>query len=146
MKKLVQLSLILVFAFFALHAYSQVSIDVSKKKYSSWEEAMKNPESVTHLDLSLQQLKELPKEIALFKNLEVLDLSFNHLTDLPAELKELKKLKILDLSGCRRMRQLPAVVKEMNWLEEIRIIDIPEWSDAKKAALAKELAPVKVVY
>lgn len=126
--------------------YSQVTINTSYKKFTSIEEAMKNPDQVKHLDLSLQQLKVLPPEVLQLKNLEYLDLSFNHITDLPAELSSLPNLKVLDLSGCRRLKTLPPVVKNLPALQELRIIDIPEWPEAKKVAIQKELPKVRVIY
>jgi Leucine-rich repeat (LRR) protein len=132
--------LILFILSFSLCAFSQTF-----KVYSYWDEAMKEPEKVQHLDLALKQLKELPADIEKFVNLEILELSFNHLTDLPAELAKLQKLRILDLSGCRRMKNIPAVVKEIPNLKELKILEIPEWSAAKKEAIIKEFPNLKVV-
>lgn len=115
------------------------------KVYSYWDEAMKEPEKVQHLDLSLKQLKALLPEVEKFVNLEILELSYNHITDLPAELANLKKLRVLDLSGCRRMKNLPEVIKSMPALQELRLVEIPEWSQAKKEAIAKEFPHLKVV-
>ncbi len=115
------------------------------KVYSYWDEAMKEPEKVQHLDLALKQLKELPADIEKFVNLEILELSFNHLTDLPVELAKLEKLRVLDISGCRRMKNVPSVVKNIPNLKELKILEIPEWSTAKKEAIVKEFPNLKVV-
>ncbi|CAG0981064.1 hypothetical protein FLAV_01772 [Flavobacteriales bacterium] len=126
--------------FISISAFSQTF-----KVYSYWDEAMKEPEKVQHLDLSLKQLKTLPAEIEKFVNLEILELSFNHLTDLPAELAKLQKLRVLDLSGCRRMKNIPPVVKEIPNLKELKILEIPEWNTAKIEAIVKEYSHLKVI-
>jgi Leucine-rich repeat (LRR) protein len=58
--------------------------------FRSLEEALQTPLKVYKLDLSRNQLKTLPKEIAELKNLQCLDLRENPISD-----KEKKKIRKL---------------------------------------------------
>ena len=61
-------------------------------------------------------IREIPKEIANLKNLEVLDLFLNYIEKLPKEILELKKLKVLSLSENPNFSDIETVGK-MKWLE-----------------------------
>lgn len=112
------------------------------KTYYSLEEALKEPESVTVLDIAMQdpKLTEVPAEIGLLVNLECLDLSFNRIGTLPEEFKNLKNLKVLVLAGNRYMASFPEVLKELPQLTKVDFTDIPEWSK-EKCEMAKEALP-----
>lgn len=66
--------------------------------YLDLEEAVKHPEMVIRLELRKKKLKEFPKEIFMFKNLQYLDLSRNQLTELPDSIYKLTQLQYLDVS------------------------------------------------
>ena len=71
----------------------------SSKVYKSLKKALKTPTTIQYLDLSNQNLAEIPKEIGLLTNLKRLDISQNQLVSLPHEftnLKNLEELKIGD--------------------------------------------------
>jgi len=63
----------------------------------------------TKLDLSRNQLSELPTEITQLANLNTLDLSENQLSELPTEITQLANLNTLDLSG-NQLSELPAEI------------------------------------
>ena len=109
-------------------------------------EALKTPETVKCLDLSMQKLKVLPADVMKFKNLECLDLSFNIFSTLPDSLVKLTKLKYLNLDGTRYMAKMPAVLAKMPSLKRVDIKDHPEWSAATKDAATKLLTGVNVVH
>lgn len=67
--------------------------------YRNLQEALKNPSQVCDLDLSQQNLTELPKEVLQFSNLRSLYLNFNKLTHLSSDLTKLKNLQLIDLTG-----------------------------------------------
>lgn len=67
--------------------------------YRDLQEALKNPLQVCYLDLSRQNLTELPEEILRFINLRSLYLNFNKITTLPEEIRNLKNLTLIDLTG-----------------------------------------------
>lgn len=67
------------------------------KIYYSLDNALLNSQKVYKLDLSNQQIKELPNEIKTLENLTELILRSNELSDLPKTIKNLKNLKLLDL-------------------------------------------------
>ncbi|MFI5150678.1 MAG: leucine-rich repeat domain-containing protein [Bacteroidia bacterium] len=60
--------------------------------------AMQNPDQVIKLVLRKQKLKEVPKEIARFKNLQYLDLSKNSIKELPEFLGDLNSLQFFAAS------------------------------------------------
>jgi len=101
---------------------SQITIDSTKKEYTSLEEALKNPEKVYNLNLSNQNVS-IPKEAwAKFINLETLSFKNDHLKVIPQEIGYLKNLKSLDLSG-NDFISLPKSFKELSNLEELYLND-----------------------
>ncbi len=67
--------------------------------YKTLENALKQKECVTCLDLSKKRLKEIPSEIYQFPNLEKLNLSRNKIKHIPDTLSLLAHLHYLDLSS-----------------------------------------------
>ena len=78
--------------------------------------------NLTTLDLSYNQLNELPAEIAELTNLTTLDLSYNQLNELPAEISQLTNLTTLYLSG-NQLNELPA---EISQLTNLTTLDLGE--------------------
>lgn len=113
---------------------------------NSMEEAMKAPETVKCLDLSMQKLKVVPADVMKLSNLECLDLSFNIFSTLPDSLVKLTKLKYINLDGTRYMPKLPNVLAKMPSLKRVDVKDHPEWSAATKEAATKLLPGVNVVH
>ena len=68
-------------------------------RYTDLDQALANPEDVTELDLSKQNLESLPTEIGKMKNLVSLNLSGNKLIVLPDEIRQLSNLKSLSLTA-----------------------------------------------
>lgn len=103
-----------------------VNIDslFASANYYDLNKALKQPEKVYYLDLSMQKLDSLPDSIHIFKNLESLDLSFNRLDSLPSSITQLEKLKFLNLSGCYELESLPEDLKKLKSLEELHIQDM----------------------
>lgn len=74
-------------------------ICTNEKVYKILEEAVKDPDNVCYLDLSNNNLTQLPGEVLKLKNLTSLYLNFNHLDSLPPEIAKLPNLTSLDLTG-----------------------------------------------
>ncbi|MBL4753160.1 MAG: caspase family protein [Flavobacteriales bacterium] len=89
-----------------------------QKRCTSWSCAMEDPASVTILDLSMKNLKELSPEIGLFVNLKRLDLTKNRITSLPPEIGNLKHLEALDISF-NKIQSLPPEIGKCTNLREI---------------------------
>lgn len=70
------------------------------------------------LDLSGNQIADLPPDIAKLTRLEVLHLKGNRLTTVPAELKTLDKLRVLDLND-NEIRSLPKELSELRKLHTL---------------------------
>jgi leucine-rich repeat protein SHOC2 len=90
------------------------------KRYASLSEALQNPDEVRVLDLSNQNLNEIPAEIAKLKKLQLLELQNNKIEYIPKEIGELKYLQYLYLSK-NRIVTLPA---EIGKLEYLSVLDL----------------------
>ena len=62
--------------------------------------------NLTKLVLSRNGISKIPKEIATLKKLEVLDLTYNNLTEIPAPVFKLPKLRVLSV-GHNKLRKFP---------------------------------------
>ncbi|PAV12530.1 hypothetical protein ASJ81_05925 [Methanosarcina spelaei] len=78
--------------------------------------------NLTNLNLSGNQLTQVPREIGELKNLTILDLSENTLTTLPQEIGELKNLTTLDLSR-NQLMQLPSEIGKLKNLTILNLYD-----------------------
>jgi Leucine-rich repeat (LRR) protein len=92
MKNKLHIAAVFLLTLITISGFSQ-----NNKRFKSLDEALVMPDSVFILDLSFANLKELPKEINRFKNLEVLDISGNQISKLPSELFGLENLNFLKL-------------------------------------------------
>jgi Leucine-rich repeat (LRR) protein len=66
--------------------YNNAIAQVIDKEYTSLEEALKNPDQVTRLNLSDQNIEQSFKDLAKFKNLKYLSLRHTNLKDIPFEI------------------------------------------------------------
>lgn len=82
---------ILVFVLLISQSFGQ------KTTYTNLEEGLKTPNLVKHLNLSYQNIEEVPTSILQFKNLESLNLSHNNLNNIPEFLIK-SNIKELDIS------------------------------------------------
>lgn len=81
-------------------------------------------DNLTLLNISKNQLADLPSEICQLKSLELLDLSDNKLTKLPAEIELLTRLRSLDVSN-NQLTLLPLQIGNLKNLEELRVQNNP---------------------
>lgn len=138
---------------FSIHLQAQfeneveVNIDslFSNTHFTDINEALKSPDKVHSLDLSMQKLEELTDSIKLFTNLESLDISFNRFKKLPESITSLNKLKKLSVSGCYDLEALPENMQLLESLEEFRIEDMQALPNSEKQR-AIRLIPWAKVY
>lgn len=108
---------------------AQTEIEISNEAFSeNWfdniDEAVKEPENVFYLDLSLQKLKTFPLEILEFNKLQKLYLPFNYYPSIPDEIGKLDKVTELDISGNYYMNHLPIEgLMDMESLKKIIVKD-----------------------
>lgn len=88
--------------------------------YTSLEQAIRHPERVYILDLSKQKIKDFPKEILQFKNLNILKLNKNKLEQLPDSLSQLINLQEIELDN-NRFSHFPLVLTDLINLKKIVI-------------------------
>jgi Leucine-rich repeat (LRR) protein len=88
--------------------------------FTNLSDALKDPEKVIKLELRKKKLKEFPKEIFRFKNLQYLDLSKNSIGSIPPEIGELKDLQILILSK-NNIETLPPEIGELKSLQYLNV-------------------------
>lgn len=80
------------------------------------DEALKTPEKVVKLSLSDKKYTEFPKEILVFKNLQILHLNQNKIKELPPDISTLKNLRELSLYRNKIIR-LPKEFCDLTALE-----------------------------
>jgi RNA polymerase sigma factor (sigma-70 family) len=116
-------------------------------RYTTWDEAYKEPDSVQWLDLQNQNLNdftekikpflkikalelteygitELPSGIEQLKNLQRLNLRHNHLVQLPSDLVQLTQLRNLNLSK-NAWQELPEVAGQLPALQKLNLSENP---------------------
>ena len=87
--------------------------------FNGLEEALKaDPEGVRILKIQKHKLKEFPKAILQFKNLQHLDLSKNKIETVPAEISNLTKLEYLSI-GKNNLNEFPEGIVELANLKKL---------------------------
>jgi Leucine-rich repeat (LRR) protein len=81
-------------------------------------------EQISRIHLYWENLKEIPPEIALFKNVEELNISHNLISFLPSEMQSLKELKTLYLTD-NPLDKLPSWIISFVKLEELDASNCP---------------------
>lgn len=95
------------------------------------EDAMENPKAVYKLSVTWEKLKEFPKEVFSFTNLQLLDLMDNEIRVIPADISKLKHLQSLLLSN-NKIAALPEALKQLEHLEDLglernKMTGLPDW-------------------
>lgn len=117
--------LIVFLSFFAKLSYAQYSL-LSEKElkeqtvYLSLENALREPKKVYVLNISFQDLTEVPNSISKLENLQQLWLGGNELITLPESIVKLKKLQLLDIYG-NKITTLPDGFEA---LQNLEILDL----------------------
>ncbi|GIV44452.1 MAG: hypothetical protein KatS3mg035_1575 [Bacteroidia bacterium] len=124
---------VFIFVMLFQYLYSQKPIsqyELEKKPvFTSLEKAVANKNQVYKLNLSNQKLKEFPKEVLLFENLQELNLSKNQIKEIPKEINRLKNLQVLNLSQ-NKIKKIPETfgdLKELHtlYMSKNRLIYFP---------------------
>lgn len=91
--------------------------------FYNWNEALENPEAVTHLNLAYSNWDEIPKEIGQFKQLKTLDLSNNSWKTLPDEFTKLEQLESLKLKNIKDIKPLN-VFSTLSQIKTLESLDL----------------------
>lgn len=102
-----------------LPLYDSLTLD-TMVGFTDLGEAMKAPEKVVKLTLRKMKLKEFPKEIWSFPNLQYLDLGKNQIKEFPDTLGKLKNLQWLNLEK----NKLEALPRGLGDLQNLVILNI----------------------
>ncbi|MCU0391701.1 MAG: leucine-rich repeat domain-containing protein [Thermoflexibacter sp.] len=98
--------------------------------YTSLDQAMQAPGNVKKLDLSNQNLKEIPAEVFKFSKLQSLNLSNNQISQLPDQIQVLESLQELDISN-NQLNTVSSKIDDLSFLKKLnlsnnQLVDIPE--------------------
>ena len=86
--------------------------------YKSLDEAFQNPAQVYRLNLTKQDITDLPPEIGTLTNLQYLNVSKNSISSIPPEIGKLKNLQWLILED-NNIASLPSELSELSKLETL---------------------------
>jgi small GTP-binding protein len=95
-------------------------LDLSSNQLSQVPVELGQLTSLQQLDLSSNQLSQVPVELGQLTNLQQLDLNSNQLSQVPVELGQLTNLQVLDL----RSNQLSQVPVELGQLTNLQVLDL----------------------
>ena len=98
----------------------QTELDLSDNQLSELPAEITQLVNLTKLDLSRNQLSNLPSEITQLANLTTLDLSRNQLSKLPAEIGQLSNLTTLYLNS-NQLSKLPAEIGQLSNLTTLEL-------------------------
>lgn len=90
------------------------------EEFTDLDSARRNPDAVVKLVLRKKKLKDFPKQILKFKNLQYLDLSKNSIKELPDSIITLKKLQVLIVSR-NGLESLPNTIGGLKNLKYINV-------------------------
>ncbi len=117
LKYFVYIFVILSHSLYSQKPISQYELE-KKPVFNSLEKAVANKNQVYKLNLSNQKLKEFPKEILLFENLQELNLGKNQIKEIPAEINRLKNLQVLNLSK-NKIKKIPETFGDLKELHTL---------------------------
>ena len=109
-----------------------------EKVYTSFAEALRNPEDVCSLQIGEGNLTEIPRDISKLKNLTYLSIIRNDITTIPAEIGELNNLVTLYLNF-NQISTVPDELGKLNKLQKLQMVSNP--LSASEKAKVKQLLP-----
>ncbi len=92
----------------------------TQKRYTSLEQALKDSSQVYILDISGQNITDIPQEINKLTNLQIFIFNDNKITKIPEQIAELKNLQVLQGDN-NLLTYLPYEIGECTQLDEISL-------------------------
>lgn len=105
-----------------LEIYQLTGLDLSNNQLTELPGEIGHLTNLEYLNLSKNKLINLPEEIGRLTNLQELNVSNNQLTELPKEIGQLTNLRLL-YSDDNLLTELPAEIGQLAKLEELTIND-----------------------
>ncbi len=98
----------------------KVNLAWQPRRYTTWEEALKEQEKVEWLDLKKQELADFAEKIKPFNQIKTLELTGYGFTEVPAGIEQLNKLSQLNLSN-NQLTDLPASLGQLLQLRDLNL-------------------------
>jgi Leucine-rich repeat (LRR) protein len=98
----------------------KVNLAWQPKRYTTWEEALKEAEKVEWLDLKSQPLSDFSEKIQPLSRVKVLELTGYGLREVLPGIEQVKKLSHLNLAN-NHLSDLPMALSQLPQLRELNI-------------------------
>lgn len=98
----------------------KINLPWGQRHFTSWDEALGEPEQVRWLDLKNQDLTNFAEKIKPLSQVNTLELTDYDFTELPAGIEQLPRLCQLNLSG-NQLTDLPAAMEQLARLEGLNL-------------------------
>ena len=105
-------------------SYGMLSLNFQNRNIDTIPIEMGYLHTCTYLDCSMNNLIQIPNEIANITDLETLNLRLNEINYIPSELGNLKNLRTLDISS-NRLINLPIEITNIPYLDELILHNNP---------------------
>jgi len=113
--------------------------------YNDLKKAFKDKEIAFKLDLSLRNLKKIPKKVCQLTNLQVLEIHFNQIKYLPEDLIQLENLQVLKVGYNPDYEQMIPILQKMKNLKYVLFHgDLPE--DIDQMNIRQKLSNIEVAF
>ncbi|WKN41677.1 bifunctional nuclease domain-containing protein [Tunicatimonas pelagia] len=89
-------------------------------RYTTWSDALSNPDQVDWLDIKNQDLTDFSEKIKFLPQIEVLELAGHELAELPSGIEQLAKLRQLNLAD-NQLRSLPDTMEQLPQLKGLNL-------------------------
>ena len=98
----------------------KVNLAWQPHRYTTWDEALKEPNRVEWLDLKNQDLNNFAEKIKPFHQIKMLELTEYGFTELPAGIEQLKNLQRLNLSH-NQLTHLPSTLVQLTQMRNLNL-------------------------
>jgi Leucine-rich repeat (LRR) protein len=113
--------------------------------FNNLKEAFKEKEIAFKLDLTLRNLKKVPKKVCQLINLQILEIHFNQIKDLPEDIILLENLQVLKVGYNPNYELMIPILQKMKSLKYVLFHgDLPEEIDQMN--IRQQLPTIEVAF